>query len=316
MLQQRVPGDELVVVGKRENSWAQIRLSGADQPCSALDSTRPYKRGIGPRRSLHDVGDVRSGFRAVCRNYRGFGQARHPQRRFESGNCPAHHCCLVLAWAMVFVVGSQGMIGEIDGHTWLFLVLSGLATGASWLCYFRALQVGDVNKVVPVDKSSTVLTMILAFVFLGERVNAFVLAGMVAIGVGTLLMIERRQAPSKPRAAASADPVATGAVARLSNLGVPKRARAERAAAPTWSPQRRQPQPRKRWSPKQPAGWTWLPCTPPGRHVRCAHGYPRQDRHRGRGFHAGHRDPHRGGPHHGVATRVRSGQPARDPQRG
>ncbi|MGO1592107.1 MAG: EamA family transporter [Ancrocorticia sp.] len=116
---------------------------------------------------------------------------------------------LVLAWAMVFVVGSRGTIGEIDGHTWLFLVLSGLATGASWLCYFRALQVGDVNKVVPVDKSSTVLTMILAFVFLGERVNALVLAAMVAIGIGTLLMIERRQAPAQ--AIASADPVATAA---------------------------------------------------------------------------------------------------------
>jgi len=99
---------------------------------------------------------------------------------------------LVLAWALVFMVGSAPTIGQIDGRTWLFLILSGLATGASWLCYFRALQIGDVNKVVPVDKTSTVLTMLLAVVFLGERVNALVVAAMVFIALGTYLMIERR----------------------------------------------------------------------------------------------------------------------------
>jgi len=102
---------------------------------------------------------------------------------------------LALAWAMVLVVGSQGTIGAIAGRTWLFLVLSGLATGASWLCYFRALQVGDVNKVVPVDKTSTVLTMILAVVVLGERLDILVVVAMILIGVGTFLMVERSHGP-------------------------------------------------------------------------------------------------------------------------
>ncbi len=110
---------------------------------------------------------------------------------------------LVLAWAMVLVVGSQGTIGSIDGHTWLFLVLSGLATGASWLCYFRALQIGDVNKVVPVDKTSTVLTMILAVAFLGERLDVLVVGAMILIGVGTFLMIERRPEPGGTPSSAS-----------------------------------------------------------------------------------------------------------------
>lgn len=100
---------------------------------------------------------------------------------------------LVFAWIMVFITGSQSQIGDISGRTLLFLVLSGLATGASWLCYFRALQIGDVNKVTPVDKSSTVLTMILAFLFLGEPVGPLKLACMALIGIGTYLMIDRKR---------------------------------------------------------------------------------------------------------------------------
>lgn len=103
---------------------------------------------------------------------------------------------LVLAWVMVFIVGSEDTLGSVNGRTWLFLVLSGLATGASWLCYFRALQIGDLNKVVPVDKSSTVLAMILAVVFLGERLDALVIVAMVLIAIGTLMMIELRAAPN------------------------------------------------------------------------------------------------------------------------
>ena len=80
---------------------------------------------------------------------------------------------LVFAWVMVFVVGSQGELGGISSRTLLFLVLSGLATGGSWLCYFRALQLGDVNKVVPVDKSSIVLTLLMAFFLLGEPMGAW-----------------------------------------------------------------------------------------------------------------------------------------------
>ena len=100
---------------------------------------------------------------------------------------------LIFAWMMVFVVGSQDQIRNIDRSTLLFLVLSGLATGASWLCYFKALQIGDINKVVPIDKSSTVLTILLAFLLLGEPIGLFQGLGVVLIGVGTFLMIEKKQ---------------------------------------------------------------------------------------------------------------------------
>ena len=99
----------------------------------------------------------------------------------------------LFAWLMVFVVGSQSTLALIDTKSIVFLVLSGLATGASWLCYFRALQLGNVNKVVPVDKSSVVLTMLLAFIFLGGGLTALKLIAMVLIGVGTHLMIERKK---------------------------------------------------------------------------------------------------------------------------
>ena len=94
---------------------------------------------------------------------------------------------------MVFIAGSQDTLSAIGGKTLLFLILSGLATGASWLCYFHALQIGDINKVVPVDKSSTVLTILLAVIFLHESLNAAKGAGIVLIAVGTYLMIEKKQ---------------------------------------------------------------------------------------------------------------------------
>lgn len=100
---------------------------------------------------------------------------------------------LAFSWLMVFVVGSQGGIAQISGTTLLFLVLSGLSTGASWLCYFKSLQLGDVNKVAPIDKSSTVLTILLAFIFLGEPVSIPQALGVVGIGVGTLLMIAKKE---------------------------------------------------------------------------------------------------------------------------
>ena len=99
---------------------------------------------------------------------------------------------LIFAWIMVFVAGSQNQIQNIDPVTLLFLVLSGLATGASWLCYFKALQIGDINKVVPIDKSSTVLTILLAFLLLGEPIGLFQGIGVVLIGAGTFLMIEKK----------------------------------------------------------------------------------------------------------------------------
>jgi transporter family protein len=104
---------------------------------------------------------------------------------------------LIFSWLMVFIVGSQSMIYQISGQTLLFLILSGLATGASWLCYFKALQLGNVNKVTPIDKSSTVLTMILAFVFLGENITWIKFLGMCAIAVGTYMMITKKEGETK-----------------------------------------------------------------------------------------------------------------------
>ncbi len=100
---------------------------------------------------------------------------------------------LIFSWLMVFVVGSQGAIGAISTKTLVFLILSGLATGASWLCYFKALQLGDINKVVPIDKSSTVMTIILAAIFLKEGVSLTKGIGVVLIAVGTFLMIEKKE---------------------------------------------------------------------------------------------------------------------------
>lgn len=100
---------------------------------------------------------------------------------------------LFFSWVMVFIVGSQEELSQISQKTLIFLILSGISTGASWLCYFRALQLGDVNKVVPIDKSSTVLTILLAFVILGEPISAAQVLGVAGIGAGTLLMITKKE---------------------------------------------------------------------------------------------------------------------------
>lgn len=96
---------------------------------------------------------------------------------------------LVMAWGMVFVTNMQGGLTDISRKSWLFLILSGLATGASWLCYYRALQIGEASKVVPIDKLSVVITLVLAFVFLHERFTPKSLIGCLLIGAGTLLMV-------------------------------------------------------------------------------------------------------------------------------
>ena len=96
---------------------------------------------------------------------------------------------LVMAWGMVFMTGTQGGITSISRKSWIFLILSGLATGASWLCYYKALQIGDASKVVPIDKLSVVITIILAFIFLHESFTAKSLIGMVLITIGTLVMV-------------------------------------------------------------------------------------------------------------------------------
>ena len=96
---------------------------------------------------------------------------------------------VVMSWGMVFLTHAQNGLGEISKKSWIFLILSGLATGASWLCYYRAIQMGDVSKVVPIDKLSVVLTLVMAFVFLHEDMNAKSVIGCLLIGAGTLLMV-------------------------------------------------------------------------------------------------------------------------------
>jgi len=96
---------------------------------------------------------------------------------------------VVMAWGMVFLTHAEHGIGSIGQKSWLFLILSGLATGASWLCYYRALQLGDASKVVPIDKLSIVITLILAFVFLHEKFTAKSLIGCLLITAGTLVMV-------------------------------------------------------------------------------------------------------------------------------
>ena len=96
---------------------------------------------------------------------------------------------VVMAWGMIFLTNAQNGIAEISKRSWLFLVLSGLATGVSWLCYYKALQLGDASKVVPIDKLSVVITLILAFVFLHEQFTTKSLIGCILIGIGTMVMV-------------------------------------------------------------------------------------------------------------------------------
>ncbi|MBR2123067.1 MAG: EamA family transporter [Lachnospiraceae bacterium] len=96
---------------------------------------------------------------------------------------------VVMAWVMVFLTNTQGGITAISRKSWIFLILSGLATGASWLCYYRALQIGEASKVVPVDKLSVIITLVMAFLFLHEKFTPKSLAGCALIGAGTLLMV-------------------------------------------------------------------------------------------------------------------------------
>ena len=96
---------------------------------------------------------------------------------------------VIMAWGMVFLTHAQNGLAEISKKSWIFLILSGLATGASWLCYYKALQMGDASKVVPIDKLSVVITLILAFVFLHEQFTTKSLIGCILIGAGTLIMV-------------------------------------------------------------------------------------------------------------------------------
>lgn len=104
---------------------------------------------------------------------------------------------LLFSWLMVFVTGAQSELGNVTPKTWIFLILSGAATGASWLCYFKALQLGDINKVVPIDKSSIILTILLAFLFLKEEISPLKLICVLLIGIGTFLMITKKEGTKK-----------------------------------------------------------------------------------------------------------------------
>ena len=104
---------------------------------------------------------------------------------------------LVFSWLMVLVVGAQSEIRDISAKVLIFLILSGLSTGMSWLCYFKALQIGDINKVTPIDKSSTVITMLLAFIFLREEITGLKFISMILIGIGTYLMIQKKETQEK-----------------------------------------------------------------------------------------------------------------------
>lgn len=104
---------------------------------------------------------------------------------------------LLFSWLMVFVTGAQSELGNVTPKTWIFLILSGAATGASWLCYFKALQLGDINKVVPIDKSSIILTILLAFLFLKEEISPLKLICVLLIGIGTFLMITKKEGAKK-----------------------------------------------------------------------------------------------------------------------
>lgn len=116
-------------------------------------------------------------------------------RRSDSDAATAVRTVIVLlfSWLMVLINGSGGKITSLGGKTWVFLILSGLATGASWLCCFKALKTGDVNRVVPIDKSSTVLTVLFSFVFLGEKITPAKCAAVALLAIGTFLMLEKKQ---------------------------------------------------------------------------------------------------------------------------
>lgn len=158
-------------------------------------------------------------------------------KQTDSDVATAIRTCVVLvfAWAMAGISGSIGTIGSIEPRSWLFLVLSGLATGASWICYFKALGIGDVNKVVPVDKMSTVLAALIAIVLFGETSNLAVkLVGTAVITLGTFLMIEKKQSadPSSSKTGPGSLTPSAPPCSRRSRPSLPRLA--SKASSQTW----------------------------------------------------------------------------------
>ena len=146
-----------------------------------------WKTIIGVRGLSHEEGECHVGF--ICRIDIILAKIGIDGVNFNLATAIRTIVVLIMAWGMVFLVGAQSGISEISGRSWIFLILSGLATGASWLCYYRALQLTDASKVVPIDKLSVVITLILAFVFLHEEFTAKSAIGAVLITIGTLVMV-------------------------------------------------------------------------------------------------------------------------------
>lgn len=140
------------------------------------------------RRSVYVV-CICTGLGPVCGPYLDPGQGGHRGGQLHSGTAIRTVVVLAMSWGMVFLTRAQGGMGEISRRSWLFLILSGLATGASWLCYYRALQLGRASQVVPIDKLSVVITLVLAFVFLHEPFTAKSMVGCALIAAGTLFMV-------------------------------------------------------------------------------------------------------------------------------
>lgn len=125
----------------------------------------------------------------ICCVYFYTGKDRHRRSEFESCNSHQNHCSFNYGVGDGFLTNTQSGLSEISRKSWIFLILSGLATGASWLCYYKALQMGEASKVVPIDKLSVVITLVLAFVFLHEKFTIKSFLGCVFIGIGTLMMV-------------------------------------------------------------------------------------------------------------------------------
>ena len=136
-------------------------------------------------------------FCSVCRPDCHTGKMRNQNTDSNVATALRTGVVLVFSWLMVFMVGAQSEIRDISAKVLIFLILSGLSTGISWLCYFKALQIGDINKVTPIDKSSTVITMLLAFIFLREEITWLKFVSMILIGIGTYLMIQKKETKEK-----------------------------------------------------------------------------------------------------------------------
>lgn len=163
--------------------FRRLEIASADRCSEGLGGA-----GIG-KKEKNDVVFICVVVRSVCGVDIDTGKSGHRGVNSNLATAIRTVVVVVMAWGMVFLTSAQGGIWEISRKSWIFLILSGLATGASWLCYYHALQVGEVSKVVPIDKLSVVITLVLGFVFLHEQFSAKSFFGCLLIGAGTLVMV-------------------------------------------------------------------------------------------------------------------------------